>query len=66
MISPDQSLAQLAVTGMVTKEAAREKASIPTMFEQFLGHFEAERMGATGAAGAAKGNGTGQAPPPAH
>ena len=47
MISLDQSLARLAADGVVTREDAREKASVPTMFDQFLGHFEVERMAAS-------------------
>jgi twitching motility protein PilT len=66
MMSLDQSLARLASGGVVTKETAREKASAAAMFDQFFGHFEAEKLAASNAAGGAKGNGAGQAPPRAH
>jgi twitching motility protein PilT len=50
MVSLDQSLARLAADGVAAPDAAREKAAQPTMFDQFLAHFSAERLSAGGAA----------------
>jgi twitching motility protein PilT len=44
MMSLDQSLAKLVSDKVVTPEVAREKAATASMFDQFLSHFESEKL----------------------
>ena len=49
MVSLDQSLARLVADDLVAPEVAREKASSGAVFEQFLAHFNSQKMAAAAA-----------------
>jgi twitching motility protein PilT len=50
MMDLDQSLARLVVNGDVTVEDARDKASLPSQFEQYMTYFHTEKLAAQEAA----------------